>query len=95
MQINCMRCGTAVSTNVPDGTIMRAWIECPECTSKHGTSGRFRRLERVRVRFGANRGCFGTIISVGGDNGQYYGVKIDTDASPVGYCDHELDRAES
>jgi hypothetical protein len=24
-----------VSTEVPDETVVRAWIECPECVEKH------------------------------------------------------------
>jgi DNA-directed RNA polymerase subunit RPC12/RpoP len=30
----CSKCGKAVSTPVPDNTIVRAWIECPECIKK-------------------------------------------------------------
>jgi hypothetical protein len=29
-----MNCGKSVSTEVPDGTIVRAWVECPECIEK-------------------------------------------------------------
>ena len=32
--INCSRCGKAVSTPVPTGTIVRAFMECPECVEK-------------------------------------------------------------
>ena len=31
MKIKCCRCGKSVSTEVPNNTIIRAWIECPEC----------------------------------------------------------------
>ena len=31
MKITCIRCGTAVSTEVPDTTILRGIAECPEC----------------------------------------------------------------
>ena len=31
MTLKCNECGKPVSTEVPDGTIVRAWIECPEC----------------------------------------------------------------
>ena len=34
MKIRCNRCGKIVSTEVPDGTVIRAWIECPECIEK-------------------------------------------------------------
>lgn len=29
--IHCSRCGAAVSTAVPSDTVIRAWVECPEC----------------------------------------------------------------
>lgn len=32
MRLHCFRCGKAVSTEVPDGTLVRGAIECPECT---------------------------------------------------------------
>lgn len=31
MQIYCMSCGIPVSTEVPDSTVIRAWIECAQC----------------------------------------------------------------
>jgi len=31
MRIKCSQCGKAVSTEVPEGTVVRAWVECPEC----------------------------------------------------------------
>jgi DNA-directed RNA polymerase subunit RPC12/RpoP len=34
MRILCYTCGKSVSTEVPDSTIVRAWIECPECIKK-------------------------------------------------------------
>ena len=30
-RIRCSMCGKSVSTPIPTGTIIRAWIECPEC----------------------------------------------------------------
>lgn len=30
-RLRCNRCGKIVSTPVPESTIVRAWIECPEC----------------------------------------------------------------
>lgn len=53
----------------------------------------FKNFDRVRVRFGVDRGHYGTIISVGGDDGTYYGVKLDCHPEPVGYCEHELSSA--
>lgn len=34
MRIPCNACGKSVSSEVPGTTIMRAWIECPECLKK-------------------------------------------------------------
>lgn len=34
MRILCNKCGKPVSTEVPEGTIIRAWVECPECVEK-------------------------------------------------------------
>ncbi len=31
MRLHCSKCGKTVSTDVADETIVRAWIECPEC----------------------------------------------------------------
>lgn len=31
MRIHCSRCGKSVSNEIPNDTIIRAWIECPEC----------------------------------------------------------------
>lgn len=33
--IRCSRCGSEVSSPVPDGTLVRAWVECPECVAKN------------------------------------------------------------
>jgi len=35
-RIHCMKCGKSVSTPVPKDTIVRAWVECPECIEKDG-----------------------------------------------------------
>ncbi len=32
--IRCNECDKIVSTPVPNDTIIRAWIECPECIKK-------------------------------------------------------------
>lgn len=50
--------------------------------------------DRVRVKFGASRGCYGTIMHVGGDDGTYYGVKLDTHDNQVGYSEYELSFAD-
>lgn len=34
MRLKCSRCGLAISTEVPEETIVRAWAECPECLKK-------------------------------------------------------------
>lgn len=34
MILYCDRCGKRVSTGIPDDTIIRAWIECSECSEK-------------------------------------------------------------
>ena len=34
MRLTCNKCGKPVSTEVPDDTVVRAWIECPECVNK-------------------------------------------------------------
>ena len=31
MRIRCSECGKSVSSEVPDNTIIRAWVVCPEC----------------------------------------------------------------
>jgi len=34
MKLKCMICGKEISTEVPDDTIVRGFIECPECIEK-------------------------------------------------------------
>ena len=34
MKILCNNCGKKVSTEVPPGTVIRAYVECPECIEK-------------------------------------------------------------
>ena len=34
MRLHCNKCGAVVSNEVPDGTVLSGWIECPECTEK-------------------------------------------------------------
>jgi len=31
MKLKCSKCDIILSTEIPDNTIVRAWIECPEC----------------------------------------------------------------
>jgi len=34
MKIHCISCGKIVSTEIPDKTVIRAYIQCPECVEK-------------------------------------------------------------
>ena len=52
---------------------------------------KFRVGDRVRCRSGVNRGCYGTIKTVTGDTGQYYGVKLDTWHTEIGFSEDELE----
>jgi hypothetical protein len=36
MRLRCFFCGKSVSNEVPDDTIVRACLECPECIEAHG-----------------------------------------------------------
>ena len=54
---------------------------------------RFKVGERVRIKFGVDRGHYGTIIHLGGETGPYYGVKMDCHDRPVGYSENELEAA--
>lgn len=54
----------------------------------------FKRGDRVRVKFGVDRGHYGTIRNVGGDDGTYYGVKLDCHDAEMGYSEYELEAAE-
>lgn len=33
MRLRCMKCGKSVSSEVPDSTVVRAYLECPECVA--------------------------------------------------------------
>lgn len=46
--------------------------------------------DRVRIRFGVDRGHYGTVIHVGGDDNNYFGIKLDCASDPAGYSDYEL-----
>lgn len=54
--------------------------------------GQFKMWDRVRIKFGSQRGCCGRIEFIGGDDGTYYGVLLDADTKPVGYSEYELER---
>jgi hypothetical protein len=51
--------------------------------------------DRVRVKAGRDAGHYGTIKHVGGDDGTYYGVKLDCHDKEVGYSEYELEQANS
>lgn len=34
MRLHCTECGKSVSSEVPDGTIVRAILVCPECVAR-------------------------------------------------------------
>ena len=55
-------------------------------------SGRFKMDEVVRiVSEGANRGRLGVVMHVGGEDSDYYGLRIfGVDSKPLGYFEHEL-----
>jgi hypothetical protein len=40
MRLRCTECGKSVSTEVPDETVVRAWLMCPECIEQWVKDGR-------------------------------------------------------
>jgi hypothetical protein len=54
---------------------------------------KYKRGDRVRIKFGRDRGHYGTITHVGGDDGTYYGVKLDCHDREMGFSQYELDMA--
>jgi hypothetical protein len=53
---------------------------------------KYKRGDRVRIKFGRDRGHYGTITSVGGDDGTYYGVQLDCyKGGDMGYSQYELE----
>ena len=34
MRLHCNACSKSVSNEVPEETVVRAWLECPECTKE-------------------------------------------------------------
>lgn len=53
----------------------------------------FCEMDRVRVKFGRDAGHYGTITHVGGDDGTYYGVKLDCHDKEMGFSEYELEQA--
>ena len=49
MTIKCNVCGQPTSTEVPNGTVVRAFVECPECSTKDQDNNITAYLERQRV----------------------------------------------
>lgn len=51
MRIRCLKCSKSVSTEVPEETVVRAAVECPECLEKAEDPAELRRqlndLERA------------------------------------------------
>lgn len=53
----------------------------------------FALYQRVRVKFGIERGHYGTIVHKGADGVTYYGVKLDCHDKPVKHSEYELEDA--
>ena len=53
----------------------------------------FCKMDRVRVKVGRDAGHFGTITHIGGDDGTYYGVKLDCHDKEMGFSECELEQA--
>jgi hypothetical protein len=56
---------------------------------------RFKKLDRVRVKYGVDWGHYGTITHCGGDDGTFYSVKLDCYSKEIQYSDHELEAVRS
>lgn len=61
--------------------------------TKPSGNGRFAIGDRVRIKYGANRGHYGTIRHIREDDEPYYGVVLDCETTPIGYSDYELEAA--
>jgi len=46
MRIPCNVCGKAISTEIPNDSIIRAWVECPECIQEEKEA----RLKEDRIK---------------------------------------------
>lgn len=53
----------------------------------------FCEMDRVRVKVGRDAGHYGTITHAGGDDGTYYGVKLDCHDKEIGFREYELEQA--
>lgn len=52
--LTCNKCGKQVSTAVPDDTVVRGWIECPDCideTIEQGTTMNKKNCSWCRLEF--------------------------------------------
>lgn len=49
IRIKCSVCGKPVSTPVPEGTLVRAFIQCPDCVVKEINADSFASLVMVLV----------------------------------------------
>lgn len=51
--------------------------------------------DRVRIKFGVNRGKYAEVTHVGGDDGTYYGIRIEGEPDgrrDIGYSEYELEK---
>ncbi len=48
--------------------------------------------DRVCVKTGRDAGHYGTVTHVGGDDGTYYGVKLDCHHAEMGFSEYELEQ---
>ncbi len=63
MRLHCSKCGKTVSTDVADETIVRAWIECPECIQEGVSKEGFDRDIKLFVLWYTDMLLFGQKIS--------------------------------
>lgn len=42
MRLRCYECQKSVSSEVPEETVVRAWMVCPECIEQMDKDGRLR-----------------------------------------------------
>lgn len=49
--VQCSRCGKYVSSPVPLGVVVRAWVECPECIEKQPAVEKQRDAWRAACRY--------------------------------------------
>jgi len=97
--VEAWHCGNGFMALPPDddhGTVSRCWStsQTLESLQRINSPTGFTVSDRVRIKFGRDRGHYGTIVSKGGDDGTYYGVKLDCHDKEVGYSEYELDHAK-